>query len=111
MCTTTSTLSSSNLGVVAAYGSHLARQKECEEKIANIQEQIIRRCAGESSCDLLRYLKAELTAAKESMEHHKKGVQETQGACGGDGVVLACGLGAKRCRHGELTANSYIGQV
>jgi hypothetical protein len=56
MSTVPSNLDPSNLGVVAAYGYHLTKQKECEGKIAHIQEQIIRRCAGRSPCDLLRAL-------------------------------------------------------
>jgi hypothetical protein len=79
MSTVPSNLDPSNLGVVAAYGYHLTKQKECEGKIAHIQEQIIRRCAGRSPCDLLRALQAELVAAKENLENLKKRVQETKG--------------------------------
>jgi hypothetical protein len=40
MSTFPSNLDPSNLGVVAAYGYHLTKQKECEGKIAHIQSKL-----------------------------------------------------------------------
>jgi hypothetical protein len=40
------------------------------QALLKIQEQIIRRCAGGSSCDILRNLKIELVEAKEGAAEH-----------------------------------------
>lgn len=56
--------------LIANHHLNIKKHDELKIKIGNIQEQIIRRCAGGSSCDTLRHLKIELSEAKEGAAEH-----------------------------------------
>ncbi|KAH3909556.1 hypothetical protein HBH56_158070 [Parastagonospora nodorum] len=56
--------------LIATHYLSINKHEELKIKIADIQEQIIRRCAGGSSCDILRHLKIELVEAKEGAAEH-----------------------------------------
>jgi len=56
--------------LIATYHLNITKHEELKTKIGEIQEQIIRRCAGGSSCDILRHLKFDLSEAKEGAADH-----------------------------------------